>query len=115
MQADGGMGKQRALQILAGEDESPRSNLQSNPSHFRCKMDQENQIKFNPWAIEKSSTQKNGSDPATIRSNNESEIVIAISNKKKSKNFPTIISLYSSQFQIRFEVEIFACNKIITF
>ena len=49
MQGDRRMRRQRALQILEIEDESPRSNPQSNPTHFRCKMDQENKIKFNPW------------------------------------------------------------------
>ena len=39
--ADSRVGRRIALQILAGEDESPRANPQSNPTHFRCKMDPE--------------------------------------------------------------------------
>ena len=74
------MGRQRAVQIMAGEDESPRSNPQSYPTHFRCKMDLENKRNFNPWAIENSFIQEIGSKPATIRSNNESEFEIEISN-----------------------------------
>ena len=66
MQANSRVGRQRALQIQAGEDESPRSNAQSFPTHFACKMDPENKITFNPWAIEKSLTQKK-------RSTNESQ------------------------------------------
>ena len=41
MQADSRVGRRRALQILAGEDESPRSNPLSYPTHFRSKMDPE--------------------------------------------------------------------------
>ena len=76
MQADGRVGTRRALQILAGEDEFPRSNPQSYPTHFRCIMDPENEMKFNPWAIEKSLTLEIGSKPATIRSNNESDFLL---------------------------------------
>ena len=112
MQADSRVGRQRTLQILAGEDESPRSNPQSYPTHFRCKRDPEKKPAFSPWAIEKSLTQEIGSKPATIRSNNESEFVIEISNEKGSKILPTITSLCSPQFQVRVEDEIFACDKI---
>ena len=42
MQAESRVGRLRALQIMAGEDESPRSNPQSYPTHLRCKMDPEN-------------------------------------------------------------------------
>ena len=54
MQADSTLGRRRALQIQAGEDESPRSNTQSFPTHFTYKMDPEKKRAFNPWAIEKS-------------------------------------------------------------
>ena len=79
MQADNRVVRQRALQILAGEDESPRLNPQSYPTHFTCKMDPGKKRLFNPWAIEKSLTQEIGSKPATIRSYNESEFIIEIS------------------------------------
>ena len=85
MQADSRGRRRRALQILVGEDESPRSNPQSYPTHFTCKVDPEEKRIFNPWAIEKCLTQEIGSKPATIRSNNESEFIIKISNKKKAK------------------------------
>jgi len=101
------VGIRRALQILAVENKSPRSNSQSYPAHLKCKKDPENKRKFNPWAIEKSSTQKIGSKPATIRSNNGSEFVTEISNYKKSKILPTIKSLCSPQYKERVEVEIF--------
>ena len=101
------MGRRRALQILAGEDESPRSNSQSYPTHFRCKMDPEKKRTFHPWAIEKSFTQEIGSKPAITMSNNESE-----NNEKESKFISTITSLCSPQLQGRVEVEIFACDKI---
>ena len=52
-QADSRMGRRRALQILAGREESPRSNPSSYSTHFRCKMDPEKKKNFNPWAIEK--------------------------------------------------------------
>ena len=42
--------------------------------------------KFNPWVIEKSFTQKIGSEPATIRSNNESKIALKSQTKKKAKS-----------------------------
>ena len=83
-----------------------RSNPQLYPTHFRCKIDPEKKRTFHPRAIEKSFSQEIGGKPATIRSNNESEFVIKISNEKK--NPPAI----TSQFQERVEVEIFACNKI---
>ena len=67
-------------------------------------MDPEKQIIFNPWAIEKSFTQKIGVKPATIESVNESEIVIEITNEKRSKFFPTINYLCFPQFQERIEV-----------
>ena len=73
-------------------------------------MDPEKKIKFDPWAIEKSFTQEICCKPATIRSNNESEIVIEISNEKI--NLPTITSLCSPQFHERVDIETFACNKI---
>ena len=79
MQAESGLGRRRALQFMAGEDEFPRSNTQPYPIHFRCKIDPENKRKFNPWAIEKSFSQEIGNDPASIRSNNKSELVIEIS------------------------------------
>ena len=75
-------------------------------------MNPERKRTFNPWAVEKSFTQEIGSTPATIRSNNESEFVIEISNEKESKILPTITSLCSPQFQERVEVEIFACDKM---
>ena len=87
MQAYCRVGRRRAIQILAREDESPRSNPHSYPTHFRCKMDPEKKRKFNPWAIEKSFTLEVGSKSATIRSNNESEFVIKSQRKKKAKLF----------------------------
>ena len=78
IQVDNKVRTRRALQILAGEDESPRSNPQSYPPHFTCKMELEQKITFNPWAVENSFTQEIGSKPASIRSNNESEFVIEI-------------------------------------
>ena len=81
MQADRKVGRQRALQILAGEDEFPRSNPQSYPTHFRCKVDSETKVKFNPWALEKNFTQEIESKPATLKSNNKFEFVIEISNE----------------------------------
>ena len=75
-------------------------------------MDLGKKRKFNPWAIEKSFTQEIRSKPAIIRSNNESEFVIEISNEKQNRILPTIKPLCSPQFQERIEVEIFACNKI---
>ena len=63
MQADSRVGRRRALQILAGADESLRSNPQSYPTHFRCKMDPENKRKFNPWVIENIFAQEIGSKP----------------------------------------------------
>ena len=56
-------------------------------------------IKINPWAIEKNFTQEVGSNPTTIRSRNESEIVIEISSEKESKLLPILKSLYFPQFQ----------------
>ena len=53
-----------------------------------------------------------GSTPTTIRSNNESEIVIEISNEKESKILPTIKSICSPQLQERVEVEKVACDNI---
>ena len=43
-------------------------------------MDPEKYGKINPWAIVKSFTQDIGSNPATIRSENESQFVFEISN-----------------------------------
>ena len=100
MQADSRVGRRRALQVLAEKDESPRSNPQSYPAYFTCKMDPENKRTFNPWAIEKSLTQEIGSKPATKRSNSESEFFIEISSEKKI--LPTITSLGSPHFQERF-------------
>ena len=53
MQADSRVGRQGALQIVAGEDETPKSNPQSYLTHLRCKMDPEKKIKVNPCAIKK--------------------------------------------------------------
>ena len=74
------MGRRRDIQILAIEDESPRSSPQPYATHFRCEMDTENKIKFNPWVVENGSIQEIGSKPDTIRSKNESDLVIEISN-----------------------------------
>ena len=87
MLADNRMGRRRALQILAGEHESPRSHPLSYPAHFRFKKDRGKKKKINPWAIEKNFTQEIGGKPATIRSNNESEFVIESQTKKKAKFF----------------------------
>ena len=78
MQADSREGMQRAPQILAGEDESPRSNDQTQlyPAHFRYKMDPENKRTLKLWAIEKSFAQEIGSEPATIWPNNKSKLII---------------------------------------
>ena len=51
LQANRRVGRQRALQISAGEDESPRSDHQSYPTHFSCEIDPEKQRKINLWAI----------------------------------------------------------------
>ena len=81
---------------MAGEDVSPKSNHQSYPTHFRCKKDPEKKRKFNPWAIEKSSTQEIGSQSATIRSNNESEFFNEISTEKKQKSSNSKIDMFST-------------------
>ena len=99
--------RQRPLQILAGEKEFPRLNPQLFPTYFKCKMDLENKRKCNPWAIGKSF-----SKPAIIKSKNESEFVIEISDVKQSKNLPTLTSLSFPQCYERVKVEIFACEKI---
>ena len=44
MQADSRVGRRRAFQILAGEDESPRSKPQSYHTHFTCKVGPEKNI-----------------------------------------------------------------------
>ena len=48
MQADSRVGRRRALQFLAGEDASSRSNPLLYPEHFKCKMEPEKKGKFNP-------------------------------------------------------------------
>ena len=75
-------------------------------------MELGNKLTFNPWAIEKSLTQEIGSKPATIRSTNESDFIIEISNEKENKILPTITSLSSPQLQERVKVETVACDKI---
>ena len=97
LQADNRVGKRRPLQILAGEDESPRSNFISYHTHFRCKMDPEKKIKFNPWAIEKNYIQEIGRKPVTIKSINETEVVFEISNEKESNILPALKSLFSAK------------------
>ena len=77
MQADSRVRRRRVLQILAGEDESTRSNPQLHPTHFKCKMNPKRK-KINPCSVEKSFTQEIGCKPAIIRSSNESEFVIEI-------------------------------------
>ena len=71
MQAASRVGRRRALQILA-EDESPRSNPQLHPTHFRYKMDTEKKRKFHPRTIENHLNQEIGSELATISSNHQS-------------------------------------------
>ena len=56
------VGRRRAFQVLAIEDESPRSKPQSNPTHFRCKMDPENERNFNLW-------QKKRASPMNLEAN----------------------------------------------
>ena len=63
-------------------------------------MDPENKRKINPWANKKSFIQENRSEPATIRSTNEFEIVIEIGKEKESENHPTITSLCFPQNEI---------------
>ena len=53
MQADTRVGRRRALQILAGEDESPRSKPQSYPTHFTFKMNPENKKNIQPMGNRK--------------------------------------------------------------
>ena len=112
MQADIRVGRRWAFLIMTGDDESLRSKPQSYHSHFGCKIDQENKIKFIPWVIDKSFTQKIGNIPPTIRSNNKPNLVIEISNEEYWKKLPTKNSLCFPQFQERVKVEIFACNKV---
>ena len=45
MKAENRVGRRRALQILTGEDEFPRSNPHLYPTHFRCKTDPEKKLK----------------------------------------------------------------------
>ena len=80
----------RRAPIMVGEEESPKSNLNSYPTHFRCKIDPEKKRKLKSWAKEKSLTQEIRRNPATIRPNNGSEFVTGISNEKASKILPTI-------------------------
>ena len=87
MQTDCRVGRQKALQILAREDGSPRSNHQTYPTHFRCKMGPETKSKFNPWTIDKSFTQEIGTKRATIRSTNDSEFFIENTNENNNKFF----------------------------
>ena len=67
-------------------------------------MNPEKKRTYNSRAIERSFTQEIGNKPATIRSKNESEIVIEISNERESKIVPTNTSLCSPQFQKKVEV-----------
>ena len=80
MQADSRLGRRRVLQIMAGEDECPKSNPQSYPTRLRCKLDPEKKTKFKPWAIEESFTREIGSKPATTRTNSDSDFATEISN-----------------------------------
>ena len=50
-------------------------------------MDPEKKKKFHPWEIEKSFTHEIGTEPATKRSNNESDFFIDISNEQEAKFF----------------------------
>ena len=51
MQTDSRVGRRRALQKLARQYESQRSNHHSYPPHFRCKMDPESKGKIKTFAI----------------------------------------------------------------
>ena len=75
-------------------------------------MDPEKKGTFNLWVIENRFTQEIGNKPATMRSNNKSEFFIKILSENESKILPTITSLCSPQFKERFEVEVYACDKI---
>ena len=97
------------------DDETTREG-QSSPhsyrTHFRCKIDSEDKRKFNLWVIEKSLNQEIGCNPATIRSNKETEFVIEISNGKENKILPTMKSICFPQLNERVQPEKFACDKI---
>ena len=107
MQADSRVGRRELFKTWR-----EKMSLHLCDAHLRCKMDPEKKRTFYPWAIEKSFTKESGSKSATKRSNNEPELFIEISNEKESKILPIITSLCSPQFQERFLVEIFACDKI---
>ena len=113
IQAESKVGRRRAIQMLAGEDESPRNNAISYPTHFRCKMITDENKKYNPWAIEKSFTNEIGKKPISIRSSAQpSEYIIEIAKESESKILPTIKSLALPEYQKTVQVEITPCNSI---
>ena len=61
------VGRERAMQLTTRDDESPRSNPVSYPTHFICKMDEEIKTKFNSWSIEKCCIQAIRNKPVGIR------------------------------------------------
>ena len=95
MQADSSVGRRRALQILAGGGESPRSNPQSYPTHFRCKIYIEKKTTFNPWAIKQSFTEEIGSKPAYRRSNYES-VFRNLKRKSKQSSFSHNVTMFTT-------------------
>ena len=101
------MGRRLALQILAGKDESPRSNLNSYPTHFRCKFEPENKIKLNLWAMERASPKISDANPLS-----KDELTnLNLSKKSQKKILPFTEPLFFPQHNEGDEVEIFSCDN----
>ena len=80
--------KERVIKKMQTDRKVGRRVAKIKPSLIPYTFQMQNgSRKFHPWAIEKSFTQQIRSKPATIRSNNESEFVIEMSNEKKAKFF----------------------------
>ena len=87
MQADSRVGKRRASQILARNDESPRSNPESYTTHFRRTKQirkRKDSSTHGQWKIV---LPKKSEAIQIIGSNNESEFVIDFSNEKEATLF----------------------------
>ena len=105
MQADSSLGRRIALQILAGEEESQRSNPPSYPACFQMQNESIKEQKIQLVGKRKELLPRNRKQTCYHKIKKTSpNLSLKSKNEKENKTLPTINQLCSLRFHEKFEV-----------
>ena len=91
----------RARQILENNCEYVQRPTQQYPTHFDCKMNEQDKRRFTPWLLEKCIEKHIGSKPKSIRTANKTTFIIEVNSKEQSNAIQTIAKLNGIETEIK--------------